>query len=179
MSLPHRHGDVRRLWNQVRERPHHFDLSLHSLQLQMYFILKNLFQEGAEESNSTSSASLHRPTVHEGHSRRTTDDLHPSNHVHPLPGPSVRNNLSERNAFSRKIRPRRALMLLFWPFTYRLLPWEANVVTYRFMGGDKCMLPFIKHVETKTANGHITTSWPAFSDGPWPEHCLFRCCCEN
>ncbi|CAG06953.1 unnamed protein product, partial [Tetraodon nigroviridis] len=24
-----------------------------------------------------------------------------------------------------------------------LLPWEANVVTYRFMGSDKCMYPFI------------------------------------
>lgn len=27
---------------------------------------------------------------------------------------------------------------------FRLLPWEANVVTYRFMGSDKCMYPFIE-----------------------------------
>lgn len=28
-------------------------------------------------------------------------------------------------------------------FSFRLLPWEANAVTYRFMGSDKCMYPFI------------------------------------
>ena len=27
--------------------------------------------------------------------------------------------------------------------SFRLLPWESNVVTYRFMGSDKCMVPFI------------------------------------
>lgn len=27
---------------------------------------------------------------------------------------------------------------------FRLLPWEANVATYRFMGGDKCLYSFIK-----------------------------------
>lgn len=37
----------------------------------------------------------------------------------------------------------------------RLLPWDANVATYRFMGGDKCMLPFIKNTEQKTSNGLI------------------------
>ncbi|XP_037619179.1 retinol dehydrogenase 10-B-like [Sebastes umbrosus] len=46
--------------------------------------------------------------------------------------------------------------LMYIPFLTRaLLPWEANVATYRFMGGDKCMLPFIKNVEQKTANGYI------------------------
>lgn len=46
----------------------------------------------------------------------------------------------------------------FWDkvysFSSSLLPWEANVATYRFMGGDKCMLPFIKNIEMKTSNGH-------------------------
>ncbi|XP_061584483.1 retinol dehydrogenase 10-B [Cololabis saira] len=42
--------------------------------------------------------------------------------------------------------------LMYIPFLARvLLPWEANVVTYRFMGGDKCMLPFIKKAEMKTS----------------------------
>lgn len=40
----------------------------------------------------------------------------------------------------------------------RLLPWEANAATYRFMGGDKCMLPFIKNVEKRTTNGHVKSS---------------------
>ncbi|KAM3878539.1 retinol dehydrogenase 10-B-like [Diretmus argenteus] len=49
--------------------------------------------------------------------------------------------------------------LMYIPFLTRaLLPWEANVATYRFMGGDKCMLPFIKNVEQKTFNGHVKSS---------------------
>lgn len=44
--------------------------------------------------------------------------------------------------------------LMYIPFLTRaLLPWEANVATYRFMGGDKCMLPFIKNTEQKMSNG--------------------------
>ncbi|XP_030634241.1 retinol dehydrogenase 10-like [Chanos chanos] len=35
-----------------------------------------------------------------------------------------------------------------------LLPWDANVATYRFMGGDKCMYSFIKTKEQNT-NGHV------------------------
>ncbi|XP_072308337.1 retinol dehydrogenase 10-A-like [Eucyclogobius newberryi] len=46
--------------------------------------------------------------------------------------------------------------LMYIPFLTRaLLPWEANVATYRFMGGDTCMLPFIKNTEQKLSNGHI------------------------
>ncbi|XP_077581751.1 retinol dehydrogenase 10-B-like [Stigmatopora nigra] len=46
--------------------------------------------------------------------------------------------------------------LMYIPFVTRaLLPWDANVATYRFMGGDKCMLPFIKNVEQRTSNGHV------------------------
>lgn len=46
--------------------------------------------------------------------------------------------------------------LMYIPFLTRaLLPWEANVATYRFMGGDKCMLPFIKNTEQKISNGAI------------------------
>ncbi|XP_076003440.1 retinol dehydrogenase 10-B-like [Genypterus blacodes] len=49
--------------------------------------------------------------------------------------------------------------LMYIPFLARaLLPWEANVATYRFMGGDKCMLPFIKNAEQKTSNGHVKAS---------------------
>uniref|UniRef100_A0A8C5EK97 Short-chain dehydrogenase/reductase 3 n=1 Tax=Gouania willdenowi TaxID=441366 RepID=A0A8C5EK97_GOUWI len=43
--------------------------------------------------------------------------------------------------------------LMYIPFLTRaLLPWEANVATYRFMGGDKCMLPFIKNIEMKNSS---------------------------
>ncbi|XP_062324613.1 retinol dehydrogenase 10-like [Osmerus eperlanus] len=49
--------------------------------------------------------------------------------------------------------------LMYIPFVSRaLLPWEANMATYRFMGGDKCMMPFIKNMEQRTANGHAKTS---------------------
>ncbi|XP_054640845.1 retinol dehydrogenase 10-B-like isoform X2 [Dunckerocampus dactyliophorus] len=49
--------------------------------------------------------------------------------------------------------------LMYIPFLTRaLLPWEANVATYRFMGGDKCMLPFINNVEQRTSNGYIKSS---------------------
>ncbi|MED6269003.1 hypothetical protein CHARACLAT_028511 [Characodon lateralis] len=53
--------------------------------------------------------------------------------------------------------------IMYIPFIARaLLPWEANVATYRFMGGDKCMLPFIKSTEMKTLNGHMKSSNDAF-----------------
>ncbi|KAK0137823.1 Retinol dehydrogenase 10-B [Merluccius polli] len=36
--------------------------------------------------------------------------------------------------------------LMYIPLLTRaLLPWDANVATYRFMGGDTCMMPFIKN----------------------------------
>ncbi|CAB1354022.1 unnamed protein product [Coregonus sp. 'balchen'] len=37
-----------------------------------------------------------------------------------------------------------------------LLPWESNVVTYRFMGSDKCMYPFIESKRNKLTNGGPT-----------------------
>ncbi|RVE73330.1 hypothetical protein OJAV_G00049130 [Oryzias javanicus] len=43
--------------------------------------------------------------------------------------------------------------LIYIPFLARvLLPWEANLATYRFMGGDKCMLPFIRRSEAKVSS---------------------------
>ncbi|XP_053724375.1 retinol dehydrogenase 10-A [Synchiropus splendidus] len=44
--------------------------------------------------------------------------------------------------------------LTYLPFLSRaLLPWESNVVTYRFMGSDKCMYPFIETKRRQTSNG--------------------------
>ncbi|KAM9813692.1 retinol dehydrogenase 10-A [Neosynchiropus ocellatus] len=44
--------------------------------------------------------------------------------------------------------------LTYLPFLSRaLLPWESNVVTYRFMGSDKCMYPFIETKRKRTSNG--------------------------
>uniref|UniRef100_A0A673Y989 Retinol dehydrogenase 20 n=1 Tax=Salmo trutta TaxID=8032 RepID=A0A673Y989_SALTR len=40
--------------------------------------------------------------------------------------------------------------------TRGLLPWASNVVTYRFMGSDKCMYPFIKSKKNKLTNGGPT-----------------------
>ncbi|XP_029946693.1 retinol dehydrogenase 10-A [Salarias fasciatus] len=36
-----------------------------------------------------------------------------------------------------------------------LLPWESNVVTYRFMGSDKCMYPFIDTMQKQAKNSSI------------------------
>ncbi|CAL8353283.1 unnamed protein product [Gadus morhua 'NCC'] len=49
--------------------------------------------------------------------------------------------------------------LMYIPLLTRaLLPWEANVATYRFMGGDRCMMPFIKNMEIKAAKDQVKTS---------------------
>ncbi|CAN9512038.1 unnamed protein product [Ophioblennius macclurei] len=36
-----------------------------------------------------------------------------------------------------------------------LLPWESNVVAYRFMGSDKCMYPFIDTMQKQAKNSSI------------------------
>ncbi|KAG9332672.1 hypothetical protein JZ751_014770 [Albula glossodonta] len=49
--------------------------------------------------------------------------------------------------------------MTYLPFLSRaLLPWDANVVAYRFMGADKCMYPFIKAMEQRVANGHANAA---------------------
>ncbi|XP_074501688.1 retinol dehydrogenase 10-A [Sebastes fasciatus] len=46
--------------------------------------------------------------------------------------------------------------LTYLPFLSRaLLPWESNVVTYRFMGSDKCMYPFIDTKRKQVSNGAV------------------------
>ncbi|XP_062401633.1 retinol dehydrogenase 10 [Sardina pilchardus] len=39
-----------------------------------------------------------------------------------------------------------------------LLPWDANVATYRFVGSDRSMYPFIEKKKNKTANGAINAA---------------------
>ncbi|XP_030633518.1 retinol dehydrogenase 10 [Chanos chanos] len=49
--------------------------------------------------------------------------------------------------------------LTYLPFLARaLLPWESNVVTYRFMGSDKCMYPFIETMRKRVANGAVNAA---------------------
>ncbi|XP_040059302.1 retinol dehydrogenase 10-A [Gasterosteus aculeatus] len=49
--------------------------------------------------------------------------------------------------------------LTYLPFLSRaLLPWESNVITYRFLGSDKCMYPFIDAKKKQTSNGAITVA---------------------
>ncbi|XP_077386180.1 retinol dehydrogenase 10-A [Festucalex cinctus] len=44
--------------------------------------------------------------------------------------------------------------LTYLPVLFRaLLPWESNVVSYRFMGSDKCMYPFIDAKRKQMLNG--------------------------
>ncbi|XP_039971714.1 retinol dehydrogenase 10-A [Xiphias gladius] len=46
--------------------------------------------------------------------------------------------------------------LTYLPFLSRaLLPWESNVVAYRFMGSDKCMYPFIDTMKKQVSRGSI------------------------
>ncbi|XP_056315118.1 retinol dehydrogenase 10 [Danio aesculapii] len=43
--------------------------------------------------------------------------------------------------------------LTYLPFLARaLLPWESNAVTYRFMGSDNCMYPFIETMKKREAS---------------------------
>ncbi|XP_020789903.1 retinol dehydrogenase 10-A [Boleophthalmus pectinirostris] len=47
--------------------------------------------------------------------------------------------------------------LTYLPVLFRaLLPWESNVIAYKFMGSDKCMYPFINSVKTKLESNHVT-----------------------
>ncbi|XP_047438828.1 retinol dehydrogenase 10-A [Mugil cephalus] len=39
-----------------------------------------------------------------------------------------------------------------------LLPWESNVVAYRFMGSDKCMYPFIDSKKNQVTNGAVAVA---------------------
>ncbi|XP_056130395.1 retinol dehydrogenase 10-A isoform X1 [Lampris incognitus] len=49
--------------------------------------------------------------------------------------------------------------LTYVPFLCRaLLPWESNVVTYRFMGSDKCMVPFIDTINKQVPNATPITA---------------------
>ncbi|XP_071383089.1 retinol dehydrogenase 10-A [Centroberyx affinis] len=49
--------------------------------------------------------------------------------------------------------------LTYLPFLTRaLLPWESNVVTYRFMGSDKCMYPFIDTMKKRVSNCPLTVA---------------------
>ncbi|XP_056245292.1 retinol dehydrogenase 10-A isoform X2 [Seriola aureovittata] len=46
--------------------------------------------------------------------------------------------------------------LTYLPFLSRaLLPWESNVVVYRFIGSDKCMYPFIDTMRKQVCNTSI------------------------
>ncbi len=117
----------------------------------------DIYQERAEESDSTSGAALHCTAVYESHFSRTANDLHPSPHVYTLPYTSVSTGYLSNNYSINCTLSDQDYKL--WDFFFsRLLPWDANVATYRFMGGDKCMLPFIKNVELKTSNGYIKSS---------------------
>ncbi|KAL6112029.1 uncharacterized protein ACO6RY_08877 [Pungitius sinensis] len=49
--------------------------------------------------------------------------------------------------------------LTYLPFLSRaLLPWESNVITYRFLGSDKCMYPFIDTKKKQTSNDAVTVA---------------------
>ncbi|XP_072308542.1 retinol dehydrogenase 10 [Eucyclogobius newberryi] len=46
--------------------------------------------------------------------------------------------------------------LTYLPVLFRaLLPWESNVIAYRFMGSDKCMYPFIDSMKPKLESNPI------------------------
>ncbi|XP_055077979.1 retinol dehydrogenase 10-A [Periophthalmus magnuspinnatus] len=46
--------------------------------------------------------------------------------------------------------------LTYLPVLFRaLLPWESNVIAYRFMGSDKCMYPFIDSVKPKLESNRV------------------------
>ncbi|XP_035237336.1 retinol dehydrogenase 10-A [Anguilla rostrata] len=49
--------------------------------------------------------------------------------------------------------------MMYLPFLSRaLLPWDANVAAYRFMGADRCMYSFIKTMEKRVAIGQANAA---------------------
>lgn len=133
-------------------------------------------QEGTPRPDSTSGSSILCSGVNESHSGWPANGLHPPRNVlrYPLAGVSTstgqktnkkKNSLAKSSLLrlwlSESVHKTQAyaLIVLCHVFFFRLLPWDANVATYRFMGGDKCMYSFIKtKQQQQVVNGHVKSS---------------------
>lgn len=111
-------------------------------------------QGGGGNAAFSAGAAVLRRAGHERHPDRPAFGLHPPPHLPACHLQSVRG----KNALVCHLgrRGHRGLMQVHLhsfssAFSFRLLPWEANVVTYRFMGSDKCMYPFIDGMSSQAS----------------------------
>lgn len=125
-----------------------------------YFVLIHFifwifnFQERNWAFSTPSEAWLLCEAGHEGHPHRPAHDLHPPPHVHRdfheevTVGPPLGRVSCAHPGTCRE--PARTCWQT--PFFRSILPFEAVVCMYRFLGADKCMYPFIAQRKQATNN---------------------------
>lgn len=109
-------------------------------------------QERNRAFPAPTEARLLREAGHEGHPHRPAHDLHPAPHVHgdiheEVTGPS---RWVSPYPPQHCINPPRSLTPV--ALLCSILPFEAVVCMYRFLGADKCMYPFIAQRKQATNN---------------------------
>ncbi len=116
-------------------------------------LLQSLKQERNGTIVSTTKARVLCQTGHESHTNRPTNDLHATSHVHG----HLHENVSECHNLN--------ILVLIHPFIHpssisyicSVLPFDAIVCMYRFIGADKCMYPFLAQRKESTNNNESKT----------------------
>ena len=128
-------------------------------------------QERNRAFPAPSEARLLREAGHEGHPHRPAHDLHAPPHVHR----DLHEEVSVRGLPARRAFPHPPCNLTSTPhLTFAncdssfssILPFEAVVCMYRFLGADKCMYPFIAQRKQATNNNEAKNGiWGSFLYG--------------
>ena len=123
-------------------------------------------QERNRAFPAPSEARLLREAGHEGHPHRPAHDLHPPPHVHRdlHEEVSVRGLPRGRPSRTRPVTNTPHLTLADRGSSFSsILPFEAVVCMYRFLGADKCMYPFIAQRKQATNNNEAKNGiWGSF-----------------
>lgn len=115
------------------------------------FTFEYKFQKRDRALSAPAEARLLCEAGHAGHPHRPAHDLHPAPHVHR----DLHEEVTVLPPPSRPAAPAEgttAHHLLTVPFLCSILPFEAVVCMYRFLGADKCMYPFIAQRKQATNN---------------------------
>ena len=123
-------------------------------------------QERNRAFPAPSEARLLREAGHEGHPHRPAHDLHPPPHVHRdlHEEVSVRGLPRGQPSRTRPVTNTPHLTLADRGSSFSsILPFEAVVCMYRFLGADKCMYPFIAQRKQATNNNEAKNGiWGSF-----------------
>lgn len=115
----------------------------HSSTLSHFFLSPSLtyFPPHIKEGNwafpASPEARVLRETGHEGHPHRPANDLHASHRLHG----QLHEKVSRPSSLKSSLRLPKWRLISMFP--YSILPFEAIVCMYRFLGADKCMYPFL------------------------------------